>query len=119
MVVESVPQWPSIVLAVVLFGDAVMSVKPPRFIQRCLDGVNFPRDWWWALIYIKLIAAAGLIVGLFVAGVGIAANVGVIAYFVAAAYAHIRAKFLKSEFWINCLGMLALSIATLLVTVLV
>lgn len=95
MVVESVPQWPSIVLAVVLFGDAVMSVKPPRFIQRCLDGVNFPRDWWWALIYIKLIAAAGLIVGLFVAGVGIAANVGVIAYFVAAAYAHIRAKFLN------------------------
>ena len=87
MVVESVPQWPSIVLAVVLFGDAVMSVKPPRFIQRCLDGVNFPRDWWWALIYIKLIAAAGSSVSSSPVS-GIAANAGVIAYFVAAAYAH-------------------------------
>jgi hypothetical protein len=118
VVIESIPQWPSIVLAVVIFGDAVMSIKPPQFIQKCLDGVNFPRDWWWALVYIKIVAAIGLIAGLFVAGVGIAANVGVIAYFLAAVYAHIKAKFLKSEFWINCLGMLALSIATLLLTVL-
>lgn len=110
--------WPSIVLAVVIFGDAVMSIKPPKFIQRCLDGVNFPREWWWALVYIKLLATAGLIVGLYVPGIGIAANVGVIAYFLAASYAHFKAKFLKSEFWINCLGILALSIATLLLTLL-
>lgn len=42
--------------------------------------------------------------------------VGVIAYFCAAAATHIRAHFLGSEFWINCLGMLALSIGVLILT---
>lgn len=44
-------------------------------------------------------------------GVALAAHVGVVAYFVCAASAHIRARFLGSSFWINCLGMLALSVA--------
>ena len=42
--------------------------------------------------------------------------VGVIAYFCAAAAAHIRAHFLGSAFWINCLGMLALSTGVLVLT---
>ena len=42
--------------------------------------------------------------------------VGVIAYFCAAAAAHVRAHFLGSEFWINCLGMLAFSIGVLILT---
>ena len=44
--------------------------------------------------------------------------IGVIAYFCAAATAHIRAKFLGSEFWANCLGMLALSLVVLAATLL-
>lgn len=31
-------------LASVLAGDALMSIKPPKFISRCLNGVNFPKD---------------------------------------------------------------------------
>ena len=42
--------------------------------------------------------------------------VGVIAYFCAAAAAHAHAHFLGSAFWINCLGMLALSIGVLTLT---
>ena len=42
--------------------------------------------------------------------------VGVIAYFCAASAAHVRAHFLDSEFWINCLGMLALSTGVLILT---
>ncbi len=91
-----------------------MSIHPPRFIRDCLDGVRFPRDWWWVLIVVKLLAAAGLLVGLKVEGVGLASNLGVIAYFLAAAYAHIRARFLKQEFWLNCLGMLFFATAVLL-----
>lgn len=107
------PWWPTALLAAILFGDAVMSIRPPKFIRDCLDGVNFPRDWWWTLVVVKLVAAAGLLVGITVEGVALAANIGVIAYFLSAAYAHIKANFLKQEFWLNCLGMLAISVAVL------
>ena len=38
------------------------------------------------------------------------ANTGVIVYFLCAAAAHVRARFTGQAFWLNCLGMLALSI---------
>ncbi|MFG3255425.1 DoxX family protein [Streptomyces sp. NPDC048172] len=105
--------WPTALLALVLLGDALLSLRPPAFIQRCLDGVGFPRDWWWVLVVVKLLAAGGLLAGLALPGVALTANTGVIAYFVCAAYAHYRARFLGQEFWFNCLGMLALSTAVL------
>ncbi|MFI7006178.1 DoxX family protein [Streptomyces sp. NPDC050145] len=107
------PWWPQAVLAGVLAADALISVRPPAFVRACLSGVGFPEDWWWSLVAIKLLAAAGLIVGLSYDGVGAAANAGVVCYFLAASYAHVRARFLRSEFWVNCLGMLALSLAAL------
>ncbi|MEV6661131.1 TetR family transcriptional regulator [Nocardia fluminea] len=55
-----------------------------------------------------------LLVKLKYPGVGFATAVGVVAYFVCAAYSHYRARFLGYEFWINCLGMLALSVAAAL-----
>ncbi|RAG82629.1 hypothetical protein DN069_26265 [Streptacidiphilus pinicola] len=114
----STPQlwWPTAILAVVLLSDAVMSVRPPAFIQQCLTGVGFPREWWWTLVVIKVLAAAGLVVGLRYAGVGVTVNAAVVAYFLCAAYAHLRARYLRTEFWLNCLGMLALSAAVLLVS---
>ncbi len=105
--------WPTALLALALLTDALMSIRPPAFIQQCLEGVRFPREWWWTLIVVKLLATAGLIAGLKYAGMGFTTNVAVIAYFLCAAIAHFRAHFLKQEFWLNCLGMLALSIAVL------
>lgn len=107
------PVWPVIVLAVVIGSDALMSIRPPQFIRDCYAGVGFPLEWGWVLVYVKLLATAGLIVGIWHDGVGVAATAGVVAYFVAATIAHLRARFLGSEFWINCLGMLALSLAVL------
>ncbi|MEU0073359.1 DoxX family protein [Streptomyces sp. NPDC006332] len=110
------PWWLPAILAASLLVDAVLSIRPPKFIDDCLSGVGFPRDWWWTLILVKVLAAAGLLVGLHTEGVGLAAVVGVIAYFLAASYAHIRARFTGTEFWLNCLGMLAFSCATLLIS---
>ena len=47
------PWWLPAVLAAALLFDAVASIRPPAFIRDCLDGVGFPRDWWWALIVIS------------------------------------------------------------------
>lgn len=110
------PWWPTAILAAVLLGDALLSIRPPAFIRDCLDGVNLPRDYWWALIVVKLAAVLGLLAGIAVDGVGLAANVGVIAYFSAAAIAHVRAKFVGQAFWVNCLGMLSLSVVVLVYT---
>ncbi|RGE19633.1 DoxX family protein [Leucobacter sp. wl10] len=110
------PWWPQALLAAVLLADALLSLRPPRFIRDCLDGVRFPRDWWWTLIVIKLLAVAGLFAGVWIPGLGLAANVGVVAYFLCAVAAHLRARFLGSAFWINCLGMLFLSVGALLLS---
>ncbi|MER0087263.1 DoxX family protein [Corynebacterium sp. KPL3927] len=106
-------------LAIVLIGDAVLSVKPPKFISRCLRGVNFPQDWWWALIGIKALAALGLIVGAVLNNPSITAtvSVGVLGYFIFAIIAHIKANFVGKEFWVNCLGMTALSAVVLVFNV--
>lgn len=112
------PHWPwlTVALAAVLLGDALLSVRPPAFIRDCLDGVRLPRDWWWILIAIKLLAVVGLLAGLRYPGVGVAANAGVVAYFVCAAVAHVRARFLGATFWVNCLGMLGISVLVLVLS---
>ncbi|MFT3886598.1 MAG: DoxX family protein [Arachnia sp.] len=107
------PSWLPALLAAVLLIDAAASVRPPAFIRDCLDGVHFPRDWWWTLIVIKTLAVLGLVVGMWVPGIALAATVGVVAYFLCAATAHVRARFVGVSFWVNCLGMLGLAVATL------
>lgn len=107
------PWWLPAILAAVLLFDAVASIRPPKFVSDCLTGVRFPQEWWWVLIVIKVLAAAGLVVGLWVPGVALAANVGVVAYFLSAAAAHIRARFFGTAFWVNCLGLLVFSLVVL------
>ncbi|MFT3799143.1 DoxX family protein [Microbacterium sp.] len=108
------PWWLPALLAGALLFDAVVSIRPPAFIRDCLDGVRFPRDWWWTLIVVKTLAVGGLVVGMWIPGVGLAANAGVVVYFLCACAAHVRARFLRQAFWINCLGMLAIALVSLM-----
>lgn len=111
--------WLTVILAAVLAGDALVSVRPPKPIRDCLNGVRFPADWWWTLVAIKTLAAVGLLAGLHYPGVSFATNVAVIGYFVCAAIAHLRARFLGSTFYLNCLGMLTGSALVLVFSYLV
>lgn len=113
------PWWLVVPLTAALLFDAFASIRPPAFIRECLDGVHFPREWWWTLIVVKTLAVAGLVAGIWIPGIGLAANAGVVAYFVCASVAHIRARYLVQSFWLNCLGMLVLSVATLALAFLV
>lgn len=107
------PWWPVAVMAFIVLVDGLMTFRPPKFIADCLDGVGLPRDWWWLLAVVKFLAVAGLVAGFWVPGVGLAAIVGLIAYFLTAAGAHLRAGYVGRDFWLNCLGMLVLNILVL------
>ena len=86
MILQPCAPWLILTLAVVLLGDALLMLRPPAFIVTCLTGVGFPREWWWALIVIKILAAAGLVVGLRVPGVA-AAEAPVLGPFLERVYA--------------------------------
>lgn len=104
-------------LATVLLADVVLSIRPVSFIRDCLESVRFPEDWWWVLLVVKMLASAGLVAGIWIPGVALAANLGVVVYFLCAAVAHIRAKATGLAFWLNCLGMLMLSSVILVLSI--
>ncbi|MCG7526867.1 hypothetical protein MHW47_20765 [Streptomyces sp. OfavH-34-F] len=107
------PVWPVVVLLVIQAGDAAMMLRPPRFVADCLDGVRLPRDWWWLLTTAKTASVAGLVAGFWIPGVAMTTTAAVVVYFLAAAAAHIRARALGRTFWVNCLGLLTVSLAVL------
>lgn len=110
------PRWPVVLLAIVQAADALLVLLRPPFIVACLDGVRLPRRWWPLLVWLKAAAAAGLIAGLWVPWLGLTTSVAVVAYFVVAATMHVRSRYLGRDFWLNCLGMLAMSVAVVLVS---
>lgn len=105
-------------LALTLAGDALISLRPPKFIRDCLDGVKFPREWRWSLIVIKLVAAAGLTLGTKRRdpAIGTTVSTGVLSYFFCAIAAHLRARFLGTG-WLGCLGMTGFAASTLALNV--
>lgn len=107
------PIWPVVVLLVIQAGDTAMTLRPPRFIADCLESVRLPRDWWWVLTTAKTASVVGLAVGFRVPGVAMTTTAAIVVYFLAAGAAHIRARALSSAFWVNCLGMLVVSLAVL------
>lgn len=107
------PAWPVVALAAFHVADAAMCVGPVPFVRRCLEDVRFPKEYWPVLAPLKAAAATGLLLGTRVPRLGLVTNAAVVAYFVLAAGAHVRAGDLGRVFWLNCLGMLALSTSAL------
>lgn len=63
-----------------------------RFVVEPLERYGVPRSWWNWLALAKSAGALGLVVGLFVPVVGVAAAVGLILYFLGAAATTVRAR---------------------------
>ena len=106
------PTWPLVVLAAIQLVDAAISVKPIAPVAECFADVGFPRRFWWVFTPIKLIAAVGLLAGVWVPEIGLAACLGLVLYFLLAIGAHVRARDFGRNLFVNAIGMLVLTVGT-------
>ncbi len=108
------PGWPVIVLAVIQLLDGIACLKPIAPIAQCFNDVGFPRRLWWLFPVIKFAAAAGLAGGLWIPGLGLLTSVALVAYFLLAIGAHVRARDFGRNLFVNATGMLVICVAVLL-----
>lgn len=119
MEVQPDPVWPVLVLALIQLVDGIMCVKPVAFIRQCFEDVDFPRRLWWVAPPVKFAAAAGLVAGIWVPGLGLLTSGALVAYFVVAIGMHIRARDFGRNLFVNASGMLAISVAVMVFSFLV
>ena len=81
----------SVVLALALVGSAMAKLTKQEKVVVPITDIGVPPSWLPILAGLEILGAVGLIVGLFVPVIGIAAAIGVILYFVGAVIAHVRA----------------------------
>lgn len=95
---------------------ALPDLVPAGFVLANSARVGVPRSWLPTLAVLKFAGAGGLAVGLLgLRGIGIAAAVGLVLYFVGAVAAHVRARVFDNIAFPG--GYLALSIASLVLMV--
>lgn len=111
------PWWPLAGLAAIQLGDAVISYKPVRFVRECLLDVGFPPRLWNFLSPIKVAAAAGLIIGIWLRPLAVLTCAALVCYFLLAIAMHVRARDLGRNLFVNATGMLMLCTATLIFVV--
>ncbi len=92
-----IPAFPAYVVLSITLALALTLSAAANFarIERLVDGMaqaGVPVSWLSLLAWIKTFAAAGLLVGIFVPVVGLAAALGVIVFFLGAIVVHIRAR---------------------------
>lgn len=102
--------------ALFLVNSAVMKVRRNEQIVASVSGtVGFPEQHLSVLGALEIAGAIGIVAGLWVAPLGIAAAIGLTAYFVGAVIGHIRVRDFKGM--PLPLGPLVLAIAILVLRV--
>ncbi|MFE2880125.1 DoxX family protein [Streptomyces roseus] len=79
-------------LALVLTSSAVLTLQRNEAITASMRKVQVPDSWGPRLAAVKAAGAAGLVAGLWVTPLGVAAAVGVTLYFIGAVISHLRVK---------------------------
>lgn len=79
-------------LALVLAASATFSLQRNPAITASMAKVGVPDSWMPRLAALKAAGAIGLIAGLWLSPLGIAAAIGVTLYFIGAVITHLRAK---------------------------
>lgn len=101
----------TLITVVVTAGIAVADYIPAGFVLANSAEVGVPSSWLPMLGTLKLAGAVGLVAGLLLPAVGIAAAVGLVLFFVGAVITHIRAGVLYNIAFPG--GYLVLSAASL------
>ena len=86
----------SVVLAALLTLAAVRKLSHQEHVVRSYARVGVPEDKLDRLAIVLLAGAAGLVLGLLWAPIGVAAAIGVVCYFIGAVAFHIRAGDVKN-----------------------
>ncbi|MFF3749855.1 DoxX family protein [Streptomyces sp. NPDC002018] len=81
-----------ILLAAVLTGSAFATFTRQEAVVGSMSSLGVPDSWFPRLAALKAAGAVGLVVGLWVVPLGVAAAIGVILYFIGAAITHLRVK---------------------------
>ncbi|MCX5535646.1 DoxX family protein [Streptomyces sp. NBC_00006] len=76
--------------------SGVSLLRRAEFVVEPLVSYGVPETWWPRLAVAKLLGAAGLLVGLAVPAVGIAAAIALVLYFVGAVVTVLRARSYKT-----------------------
>jgi uncharacterized membrane protein YiaA len=79
-------------MIVFLVADSIACAIPLKQIKEDLDRVGCPPRLQRLLPVIKLAAAAGLFIGLWVTGLGLVTSICLVAYFICAVGFHVRIK---------------------------
>ena len=82
----------TIFLAVALTFSAIGKLTKSASVMPIMESVGVPANRVPILAYLEIAGAVGLVVGLFVWPIGVAAAIGVILYFMGAVVAHLRVK---------------------------
>ena len=106
----------TVLLALVVTGSAVMKLrKNEQVVSSIVGTVGFPERRLPVLAALEIAGAVGIVVGLWVAPLGIAAAVGLTLYFVGAVIGHLRVRDTKGV--TSPLVPLVLSVAVLVLRV--
>jgi hypothetical protein len=82
----------SALLALAAIGSGFGKLtKQPKVVES-LTGIGVPMTWFPRLAAAEIAGGVGLLAGLKLAPLGIAAAIGLVAYFVGAVASHVRAK---------------------------
>ena len=102
----------AVVLAVCCLGAAAGDFMALASIVAIMDRLGMPRRMIPVAGAVKTLGAVGVVIGLWVRPIGLAANSGLVVYFCIAVALHLRVRDSFAETSL-ALGMLALSTAAL------
>lgn len=79
------------ITALVLVGSAAGKfTKQPPVVENVSVRAGVPLSWFPALATLQALGAVGLVIGIWIPAIGIAATIGLTLYFIGAVAAHLR-----------------------------
>jgi hypothetical protein len=104
----------AVIASLMLVMSARMKlVRDPRVVELIGDVVGVPERYFRVLAGLEIAGAVGLLVGIAVPALGVAAGIGLVLYFFAAVASHVRVDDLAPDHIVPAILMLAISTAAL------